>query len=126
MIDISPEDAVSFILSRHENLKRGSHEAESEADLRQNFLALYDIDHRGKLEKYYVDYVHPELWIEFKLAPHLCEKSSKVKVIAQILHYLHDAIFRRKETSLPESFAIVDRTSIEFYKTDDFVNYIIF
>ncbi|CAM0027223.1 hypothetical protein VPHD148_0129 [Vibrio phage D148] len=110
---------------RHKRLKDQIFASESESDVRQGVLALYDLDLVGNLEKHRIDYVHPEIFIEFKFNVDFGNLQTRCKIIAQILHYIHQIPTKRGEYMLPESFAIIDKTYALFYDTIDFAKYII-
>lgn len=119
------EGLAEHTLFRHESLKRKIYNAENESDVRQSFLALYDLDLVGNLEKYRIDYVSPDLWLEFKYSIDLSDRRVRCRVLSQILHYLHYAPTKRGELILPETFGIVDKTNIILYDTCKFLAYII-
>lgn len=110
---------------RHAMLKDKLFSSLNESDVRQAFLALYDLDLVGNLERYRIDYAHPEIWLEMKYNVNLRDRAVRCKIIAQILHYLHYAPVKRNEPMLPESFGIVDKSYIMLYDTADFGKYII-
>lgn len=111
--------------NRHRRLFSCLYKSLSESDVRQYFLALYDLDLVGNLERYRIDYVHPEIWLEFKYQIDMTDRAVRCRVIAQILHYIHYAPIKRGEYLLPESFGIVDKSYIMLYYTDDFSKYIL-
>jgi hypothetical protein len=110
---------------RHKVLKDKIYAAENESDVRQAFLALYDLDLVGNLEKYRIDYAHPELWLEMKYDMNWSDINIRARVISQILHYMYYAPYKRSEQFLPDSFGIVDKSFILFYETDKFIKYIL-
>lgn len=110
---------------RHKRLKDQIFASESESDVRQGVLSLYDLDLVGNLEKHRIDYVHPELFIEFKHNVDFGNIQTRCKIIAQILHYIHQIPAKRGEYMLPESFAIIDKNYALFYNTIDFAKYIV-
>ena len=123
--DKSDSAIASSARRRHAKLKDQVFTAESESDVRQAVLALYDLDLVGKLEKYRIDYAHPEIWLEFKFKADILDRSTRCKIISQILHYIHQAPIVRGEHLLPETFGIVNKTHIMLYDTEDFGRYII-
>lgn len=97
--------------------------AKSESDVRQCFLNIFGLDRVGNLEMYRIDYVHPEIWLEFKYCADLKDRTVRCRIIAQILHYLHYAPMKRGEYMLPESFGIIDKSCVMFFNTEDFLHY---
>ena len=110
---------------RHDTLKSKLFNAESESDICQALFSLYDLDLVGNLEKYRVDYTHPEIWLEVKFKINVKDRADKAKVISQMLHYLHYAPTKRGEVLLPNTFGISDNSYITLYDTEAFGNYII-
>lgn len=129
MIKVSSDTSDHLLANasrvRHKVLKDKLYSARNESDVRQSFLALYDLDLVGHLEKYRIDYAHPELWLEMKYDMNWMDIPVRCKVIAQILHYMHYAPSKRGEHILPNSFGIVDKSFILFYETLNFTKYVL-
>lgn len=123
--DCSDEALAKHARYRHAKLKDKLFSAENESDVRQAFLTLYDLDLVGNLEKYRIDWAHPEIWLEMKFSANMGDRAVRSKIIAQILHYLHQAPAKRGEHMLPETFGIVDKSYIMLYDTEAFGKYII-
>ncbi len=123
--DTAHSDLVDSVYKRHELLKGRIYSAESESDVRQGVLSLYDLDLIGNLEKHRIDYASEKLWIEFKYDTTLTDKKYRVKVISQVLHYMHKATMERMDFGLPAGFAIADKSYIMFYDTAKFTKYIV-
>lgn len=122
--DVSDGELASACRRQHEMALYKIFHAENESDVRQFFLRLLGLDLVGNLEKYRIDYVHPEIWLEFKFNANMGDRRCRVKIISQILHYLHYALVKRGEHLLPDSFGIVDKNFIMLYDTADFLGYI--
>lgn len=123
--DCTQESLAKHSKFRHEVLKDRLYRSESESDVRQAFLSLYDLDLVGNLEKYRIDYVHPEVWLEVKYDVNMSDRKVRTRIISQILHYIHQAPAKRGEYLLPDTFGIVDKSYLLLYKTRDFLQYII-
>lgn len=121
--DVSDESLAAHARYRHNKLKEKIYAAESECDVRQAFLSLYDLDLVGNLEKYRIDYVHPAIWLEMKYRVDIRDLDTRCRVVAQIIHYLHQAPADRKETKLPKTFGIMDKAFIMLYDTASFGKY---
>lgn len=109
---------------RHDQLKRKIHAAESESDVRQSVLALYDLDLIGNLEKNRIDFWSDELLMEMKYDADFLKLNSKCKVLSQLLHYLYNMPTKHSNFNLPENLALVDKNHIVLYRTDDFLPYL--
>lgn len=123
--DTPTSDVAYMAHLRHRKLKDQIYAAESESDVRQAVLALYDLDLVGKLEKQRVDYAHPELFIEFKYKQDLKDRRVLCKILSQMLHYLHFIPYKHSRYEFPENFAIADKSLMFIYSTEDFAKYII-
>lgn len=121
--DVSDESLANHARYRHNKLKERIYAAESECDVRQAFLSLYDLDLIGNLEKYRIDYVNTSMWLEMKYRVDIRKLDVRCKVVAQIIHYLHQAPADRGETKLPSTFGIMNKAFIMFYNTADFGKY---
>ena len=124
-MDCSDESLAKLTRYRHYKLKDKIFHAENESDVRQLFLSLYDLDLVGSLEKYRIDWCHPEIWLEMKFNVDMTDRTIRCRIISQILHYLHLALVKRGEYMLPETFGIVDKSYMMLYNTSEFHKYIL-
>lgn len=110
---------------RHNAIKRCIFNAKNESDVRQFVLTYLGLDILGNLEMHRTDWVHPELWLEFKYSIDMSDRAVRCRVISQILHYLHYAPIKRQDFELPDSFGIVDKNNIIFFDTEPYLKYIL-
>ena len=123
--DTDISDIVEHARYRNSTLKAKIHSSESESDVRQSVLSLYDLDLIGNLEKHRIDYWSNELLIEFKYNIDLIDLPNRCRVLAQILHYLYLLFTKHGNTTLPENIALVDKTSFILYDTSSLLKYIL-
>lgn len=123
--DTSEAALAAAYLRRHDRLKTQIHSAESESDVRQSSLTLFDLDLVGKLEKHRVDYAHPDILVEFKLDGSFRSLKSRCRVISQMLHYIHYIPHKHGRHMLPDTFVLMDKRHALFYDTKDFYKYIL-
>lgn len=123
--DTPQTDVAYHARRRHEILKGKVYSSESESDVRQAVLALYDLDLVGNLEKHRIDFWSDELLIEFKYDADLRKLDVKCKVLAQLLHYLYLMPTKHGKFMLPENIGLVDKNNFVLYRTEDFIPYLL-
>lgn len=122
-----PTDSAlaAHYMMRHENAKDLIYNAETEEDVRLGLVTLFDLDMFGTLEKYNIDYSHPNLLIEIKKDGGYLDMSKRCKAMAQLLHYVHDGPYSRGDHLLPDNLILADKRHTLFFNTIDFSKYII-